>query len=466
MNGRYNLTPMLKPNSVAIVGASRNPEKVGNVILQNYVSGGYSGKLYPVNPNADEILGLKCYKTVQDIGEPVDLVVIAVPAQLVPMAMEECGKAKAKSAIVISGGFSEVGETELQDQIVKIANKYNIPMLGPNCLGVVDTRSRTDTMFLPSFKISRPQVGFVSFISQSGAVGSTVLDIIGGEGFGLSKFISYGNAAQLDEVDILEYLMNDDETKVIVLYIEGIRRGKEFVEIARKITKKKPVIVLKAGRTSAGVAAARSHTASLAGDYATQEAIFKQFGFTVAKDLSELVYYAKIFASEIEPAGNRVAVITNGGGTGVITADAIGSSSYLKMAEYSAQTKKALDKTMPELVNVANPLDLAGDADQKRYGDALDAISADPNVDMIIAIVLFQTPGADSTVTAKVVRQKEALEKPIIVMSMGASYTQAQKVQLEAGGVPVYDSPYEAIASLEALFKYADYKRKRAGEKT
>ena len=296
---KFNLTPMLKPKSVAIIGASRNPEKVGNIILQNYVSAGYSGKLYPVNPNADEILGLKCYKTMQEIGEAVDLAVIAVPAPMVPMALEECGKSKARSVIVISGGFSEIGETALQEQIKSMANKYNIPMLGPNCLGVVDTRSRTDTMFLPSFKITRPQVGFVSFVSQSGAVGSTVLDIIGGEGCGLSKFISYGNAAQLDEVDILEYLMNDDETKVIILYIEGIRRGKEFVELARKITKKKPVIVLKAGRTSAGQAAAISHTASLAGNYATQEAIFKQFGFTIAKDLSELVYYAKIFSSEI-----------------------------------------------------------------------------------------------------------------------------------------------------------------------
>lgn len=463
MTERFNLTPMLKPKSVAIIGASRNPEKVGNIILQNYVSAGYSGKLYPVNPNAEEILGLKCYKTVQEIGEEVDLAVIAVPAQLVPMALEECGKSKVKATIVISGGFSEVGETALQEQITGIANKYKIPMLGPNCLGVVDTRSRTDTMFLPSFKISRPQVGFVSFVSQSGAVGSTVLDIIGGEGFGLSKFISFGNASQLDEVDILEYLMNDEETRVIILYTEGIKRGKEFVELARKITRKKPVIVLKAGRTSAGVAAARSHTASLAGDYATQEAIFKQFGFTVAKDLSELVYYAKIFSSEIAPNGNRVAVITNGGGTGVITADAIGSSEILKMAEYSNQTKKALSKTMPELVNIANPLDLAGDADAKRYSDALTAISADPNIDMILAIVLFQTPGADSTVTARIVRQKESLTKPIIVMSMGASYTQAQKVQLEAGGVPVYDSPYEAIASLEALFKYAEYKKRIKG---
>jgi acetyl coenzyme A synthetase (ADP forming)-like protein len=463
MPERFNLTPMLKPKSVAIIGASRNPEKVGNIILQNYVSAGYSGKLYPVNLNAEEVLGLKAYKTVLEIGGEIDLAVIAIPAPAVPMVLDQCGKAKVKSVIVVSGGFAEIGETKLQDQISEIAKKYKMPLLGPNCLGVVDTRSRTDTMFLPSFKISRPQVGFVSFVSQSGAVGSTVLDIIGGEGFGLSKFISYGNAAHIDEVDILQYLMDDNETKVIIFYLEGIKRGKEFIELARKITKKKPVIILKAGRTAAGIAAAHSHTASLAGDYAVHEAIFKQFGFTIANDISELIYFAKAFASEIEPTGNRVAVITNGGGTGVITADAIGSSKYLKMAEYSNQTKKTLRKSMPPLVNITNPLDLAGDADEKRYEDALIAVSNDPNVDMIVAIVLFQTPGADSTVSAKVVHMKEMIQKPIIVLSMGASYTQAQKVQLESGGVPVYDSPAAAIQSLEALFEHAEYKKRATG---
>jgi len=454
-----NLTPMLKPKSVAIIGASRNPDKVGNIILQNYLSVGYSGKLYPVNLNAEEVLGLKAYKSVLDIGKDVDLAVIAIPAPAVHIALEQCGKAGVKSAIVVSGGFAEIGEKELQDKLTAIARKYNMPTLGPNCLGVVDTRSRTDTMFLPSYKISHPQVGFVSFVSQSGAVGSTVLDVIGGEGFGLSKFISYGNAANIDEVDILEYLMNDNETKVIVLYIEGLKRPKEFVELARKITKKKPVVVLKAGRTSAGVSAARSHTASLAGNYAAHEAVFRQFGFTVANDLSELLYFTKIFASETAPSGPRVAVITNGGGAGVLSADAIASSKHLKMAEYTDATKKALRKVMPKLVNIANPLDLAGDADKKRYGDAISLVSNDPNIDMILLIVLFQTPGADSAVAAEVIHLKETLNKPIVVMSVGTAYTQTQKIQLESGGVPVYDSPAAIVNSLEALFQYAEYRK-------
>jgi acetyl coenzyme A synthetase (ADP forming)-like protein len=457
---RADLTPMMKPQSVAIIGASRNPGKIGNIILQNYISAGYSGRLYPVNLNAESVLGLKAYKSILEIEEAVDLVVIAIPAPAVPKALEQCGRAKAKSAVVVSGGFAEIGEIKLQDKIAEIAKKYKIAMIGPNCLGVLDTRSKVDTLFLPVSKISKPQVGFVSFVSQSGAVGSTVLDVIAGEGFGLSKFISYGNAAYLDEVDILEYLMNDDETKVIVLYLEGVKRGKEFVELARKITKVKPVVVLKAGRTEAGATAAHSHTASLAGNYASYEAIFKQFGFTVANDLNELLYYAKIFSSEVKPKGNRVGLITNGGGAGVITADEIASSRYLKLGEYSNATKKVLRKVMPALVNIANPLDLAGDADEKRYGDALSLVSADPNIDMLMVIILYQTPGADPAVTREVIQRKQFLGKPLLVISIGTEYTQKQVKQLEEGGVPVYDSPIAAVASLEALFEYTEFRKR------
>ncbi len=453
-----NLEPMLKPKSVAIIGASRVPGKVGNVILQNYLSAGYSGELYPVNKNADEVLGIRAYRSILDIKQQIDLAVIAIPALGVPEVLEECGKKKVKSAIVVSGGFAEVGEIVLQEKIIEIAKKHNIAMLGPNCLGVMDTRSRVDTLFLPSYKISKPQIGGVSFVSQSGAIGSTVLDVVSGEGFGLSKFISYGNAAYIDEVDILNYLMHDDETKVIVLYIEGIKRGKEFVEIARKITKVKPVVVLKAGRTSAGSSAAHSHTAALAGNYEVYEAIFRQFGFTIAEDISDMIYYAKIFDAEIEPKGNRIAVVTNGGGLGVITADDIGSSRYLKMSAFSVETRRALKSAMPGIVNIANPLDLAGDADDKRYESALTAIGKDAETDMILAIVLFQTPGADSKVAAELIKLKDSLEKPMVVISIGAEYTEMHKKMMESAGLPVYDSPEAAVKSFEALLRYAEYR--------
>jgi acetate---CoA ligase (ADP-forming) len=457
-----DLKPMLKPKSVAIIGASREPEKIGHIILQNYINAGYDGRLYVVNKNADEVMGYKSYKSVLDIKDSLDLVVIAIPAQFVPQAMEECGRAKVKTVVVVSGGFAEVGNTDLQDQLAAIAEKYNMPTLGPNCLGVMDPRSRSDTLFLPTYKLSKPQIGGVSFVAQSGAVGSTILDLINGEGFGLSKFISYGNAAHVDEVDILNYLMHDDETKVIVLYIEGIKRGKDFVEIAKKITKIKPVVILKAGRTAAGASAARSHTAALAGDFESQEAIFRQFGFTVANDLSELLHYAKIFVSEKMPKGNRIAIITNGGGAGVLTTDAIAASGVLQLADFSDKTKKVLQKAMPPLVNIRNPLDLAGDADGNRYNDALIPLNEDNNIDMFIVIALFQTPGADSKLAARLIEFKDSTDKPVIALSIGAEYTEMHKIMMESAGLPVYDSPAAAALSLGGLYRYGVYKSRKS----
>ncbi len=450
---------MLKPKSVAIIGVSRDPNKVGNIIFQNYVNAGYSGKLYLVNKNAEEINGIKVYKSITEIKQSIDLVVIAIPAPFVPDVVEECGKAKAKSIVVVSGGFAEVGEVALQQKMVDIANKYNIPLLGPNCLGVMDPRSRIDTLFLPTYKISRSSIGGVSFVAQSGAVGSTILDLISGEGFGLSKFISYGNAAQVDEIDILNYLMHDDETKVVVMYLEGIKRGKEFIELAKTITKIKPVVVLKAGRTQAGASAAKSHTASLAGSYEAHEAVFRQFGFTIANDLSELLYYAKIFASEPMPKGPNISVITDGGGTGVLTADAIGSSQHMKLGTFSDEVAKKLRKLMPILVNIRNPLDLAGDADSKRYSDAILTLKDDKNIDMLVVIALFQTPGADSRLAAELIKIKQESEKPMIVISMGSQYTTMHKIMMESGGIPVYDSPSSAISSLSALYDYYEFKK-------
>jgi acetyl coenzyme A synthetase (ADP forming)-like protein len=456
-----DLRSMLNPKSVAIIGASQNPEKVGHIILQNYINSGYAGKLFAINKDAESILGVKAYRHIGEIKERLDLAVIAIPAPFVPQVLEECGKAGVRSTIVVTAGFEEIGQKELQDKIVEISERYKMPMLGPNCLGVIDTRARTDTLFLPTYKLSKPGVGYVSFISQSGAAGSTILDLIAGEGFGLSKFISYGNAAYIDESDILEYLMNDDDTKVIIMYIEGIKNGKKFIEVARKVTKKKPVVVLKGGRTSVGQQATLSHTASLAGDYQVYEGIFQQFGFTIANDLNDLLYYAKTLVSEPAPKGNRIGIITNGGGAGVITTDAVGYTRELKLAELSDKSKQLLRKKMPPLVNIRIPLDLAGDAGGDRYETAVAAMRDDPNIDMIIVIALFQTPGADSGVVAKLVHFKADIEKPMIVISIGAEYTQIHNRMMEESGLPVYDSPSAAVKALAELYKYYNYKGRK-----
>jgi acetyl coenzyme A synthetase (ADP forming)-like protein len=458
-----NLECIMNPKSVAIIGASDNPDKVGHIIVQNYIDSGYSGKIFPVNINSTgKIMGFKSYKSVLEIHANIDLVVIAVPAQIVPKVMDECGKAGAKSAVVVSGGFAEVGEIKLQDELEKTALKYSMPVIGPNCLGVMDPRSRNDTLFLPSFKIDRPKIGGVSFASQSGAVGSSVLDMINNEGFGLARFISYGNAVVVDEVDILNYLMHDKETKVIVFYLEGVKRGKEFIVIAKRTTRIKPIVVIKGGNTEAGAQAAHSHTAALAGSHEAYEAVFRQFGFSIAKDIKDLLNFSKIFDTQPLATGNRIAVITNGGGTGVLATDALYQNG-LVMSTLSKESEASLRKSMPPIVNIRLPLDMAGDADDKRFSAALEAIESDPNVDAIMAITLFQTPGADSRVAATMIHYATQTSKPLVVVSMGGSYTQAHRQMMESAGVPVYDSPGDAARSLAALINYSKYKKESNG---
>ncbi len=448
---------IMKPRSVAIIGASNNPDKVGHIIMQNYIDVGYSGELYPVNMNDSSVLGIKAYKSVMDIKKNIDLAVIAVPAEVVPKVAQECANAKVKSMIVVSGGFAEVGNTKLQDELLLICKKNNIPLVGPNCLGVMDPRSRVDTLFLPTFKIDRPRVGGVSFASQSGAVGSSVLDMISSEGFGLSKFISYGNAIDLDEVDIIKYLGEDTDTKVIVFYIEGVKRGREFMQAATKVSMKKPIVIAKGGRTKAGSTAAHSHTASLAGSYEAYRAVFKQSGIIQAMSLDEILNFSKIFDTQPLLKGNRIGIITNGGGTGVMATDALYDNGFV-LPQLKKEAVNKLTKVMPKIVNIRLPLDMAGDADDKRFGAALDVMMNEEEIDAIIVIALFQTPGADSRVAATLIHYGTLMKKPLLVVSPGGSYTQAHKNMMESSGVPVYTSPENAIKALAVLRTYTKFR--------
>ncbi len=459
MNMHKRMDILFNPKSVAIIGASQNPDKVGHVIMQNYLDMGFSGSIYPVNINADgRILGVKAYRKIGAIDGGVDLAVIAIPAELVPSALEECGRKGVKGAIVVSGGFSEIGRDDLQDRLTEISERYSMPVLGPNCLGVMDLRSRVDTMFLPTFKLDRPKIGGVTFVSQSGAVGSTVLDMISHEGFGLAKFISYGNAAVIDEVDILKYLIDDENTEIVLFYMEGVRRGREFMEIARRFTQIKPIVIAKGGITPEGSKAAHSHTAALAGSAGAYDAVFKQFGLTRANDVDELLYFGKIFDTEARCTGKRVAIITNGGGMAVLATDALYNNG-LELASLTKESEKKLKRFMPPIVNVRMPLDMAGDADDIRFKAALDVVSKDPNVDMIMVISLFQTPGADSRVAATLIHYKSETEKPMVVVSPGGNYAQVHNQMMESSGIPVYASPSTAARSLRALLDYSEYVR-------
>ncbi len=455
----YDLKPIFEPKSVAIIGAAREPGKIGNVIVRNFVDSGFTGEIYPVNPNATEVDGLKCYKSVLAIPKKVDSAVIAIPARLVPQALEECGRKGVRGVVVISGGFAEVGNYELEAQLATIAKKYGMAVVGPNCLGVVNPSAKVDSIFLPTYKMGRPKVGGVAFIMQSGAVGSTILDLIAREGFGISKFVSYGNAAVVDETDLLEYLAKDKQTRIIILYIEGVKRGKEFFKATKKLAKIKPIVAIKAGTTEVGASAAKSHTGSLAGNYAAYHALFRQNRVIEARTLDEVFDFAKIFETQPHCTGKRVAIITNGGGMGVLTTDAV-IENGMELAEFTEETRAKVKETMPLTVNARNPLDLTGDADASRYEAALNLAYGDPTVDAIIVITLFQTVSLDSRVVDVVVKAAGKGEKPLITIALGGEYTEMQRRALESSGVPSYASPSAAAKSLAKLIEYSRFTAK------
>ena len=434
------------PKTIAVVGVSRAPEKVGHVIFRNLYQ---HFTVYPVHLHEETILGRKAYTSVLNIPEPIDLAIITVPAQSVVRVVEECGKKRIHHIIIVSSGFKEIGNTRGEYELAKVLDKYKIQSIGPNCLGVFDAHSGFDTLFLPQRKLTRPKPGVISFISQSGAVGSAVLDLLAAEQFGFAKFISYGNGTNVTETDLLEYLGKDPQTKVICLYIEGIKDGRHFMEVAQKI--KKPIIAIKGGRTEHGAKATLSHTGSLAGSYEIYKGAWKQSRIVIADSLQEVFDIARLFEKLPKPEGKRVQVITNGGGYGILAIDAL-EGSGLPLAALSARSKEKLKWHMPKIVSVNNPLDLVGDATDERYDLALETCMNDKNVDAILLIILHQTP----LLTEKVVDivKKYFGKKPIVVVSTGGKQTKMLSEKLEHAGFPVFDFPETAVHALNKFLEY------------
>ncbi len=442
-----------KPKSVAIIGASRDPKKIGHVIFRNFVEGGFSGRIFPINPNAEELFGHRCYPSVLDVEERIDLAVITIPAALVPNALEECGKKKIPAVIIISGGFKEIGNVELEDQVASILKKHSIRVVGVNCIGIYDPYSNVDTFFLPRYKLERPGKGKIAFISQSGALGSVVLDWMAMKGYKISKFISYGNATDVDEADLTEYLANDKDTDVICAYFEGVKEGRKFYEIAKKVSSRKPVIVLKGGTTSEGTTAVASHTGSLAGSAEIYSTAFKQAGVIQANDLEQIFDFARVLSTQTSAKGNRVQIITDGGGYGVMTTDWL-IKNGLTLAKMNSKTIEKLKKAYPPHVVVKNPIDLTGDADTERYKVAMEAAMEDPNVDMVAVIILFQIPTLTPDIVDVVSAISDRKQKPLIVLAAGGRYTEVLKKSLEDFGVPCFSYPEEAAEALRALYEY------------
>ena len=460
-----NLDFLFYPESVAVIGASNKPGKIGNSIMRS-VTMHFTGKVYPVNIKGEDIevngKVFKSYRSIRDIPDEVDVAVIAVPARFVPDVIDECGQKGVKAAVVISAGFKEAGNVELEEELVKRARKWGIRVVGPNCLGVTNIENGFDCNFNPPERQARPKFGGIAFMSQSGAFGAAILDWAARHEIGMSKFISLGNMADLDESDFMSYLKDDPKTGVITAYLEGVKDGRKFFQRARETTLVKPVVILKAGRTGAGAKAAASHTGSLAGSYRIYEAAFEQTGVLSAKSMRQLFNYAKALTMQKPARGDRVAIVTNGGGAGVMMSDGLLERGMV-LAELSEETNEKFAKAveegkLPHHMSYRNPIDVIGDAPSKRYELAMRYALEDENVDALVVIALFQSPALDEGIVDVMERVQE-YGKPIVFVAPGGDYPERMARRIEEKGVPVYETVGDGIDAIYALVKYGEWLR-------
>ncbi len=456
------LEKLFYPKSIAVIGASREEGKVGHSILKNLLRYGYPGKIYPINPKTDEILRTRAYSTIFAVEGQIDLAVVAIPAKSVPSILEDCAKKEIGAVIIISAGFKESGKqgSQLERDLVEIIKNSSMRVLGPNCLGIIDTASSLNA----SFAAGMPSRGNIAFFSQSGALCTAVLDWALEEDVGFSKFISLGNKADIDEVDLLLALAEDSETRVILGYLEGIEDGVRFMEVAREVSRKKPVIITKSARTQAGAKAASSHTGTLAGLDTAYEAAFRQSGIIRAETVQTLFDYAIAFAQQPIPRGPNLAILTNAGGPAIIAADAV-ENSLLQMASFREDTVSKLRKELPSNASVYNPVDVIGDAGADRYEKAMKIIVADPGVDSLTVILAPQAM-TDIKETAEVINNISSTvsDKPIVASFMGQLEVKEGRKILRAGKIPNYPYPERTISALEAMVKYEKLKKRRPGK--
>ena len=436
------------PKSIAVIGVSKNPKKVGSIILSNLLQS-YKKKIIPINPKQKKIQGQKAYSSVLDYKGKIDLAVIAVPAQFVIQVIEQCGKKGIKNVIIVSSGFREIGNERLEHELYKSLEKNKIKCIGPNCLGVYDAHSGLDSLFLPISQMKRPKAGNISFISQSGALGSALVDLAAYEDFGFAKFVSYGNATNLGETELLEYLSKDKQTKIICMYIEAIKNGKKFMKVAKQT--KKPIIVIKGGRSEKGSKATVSHTGSLAGSYEVYKGAFKQSNVIIVDSLAEMFHVAKLFDKLSTPKGKRVQVITNGGGYGIITTDAI-EENQIPLADLSSKTTKRLTALFPKICSINNPMDLVGDATNERYRIAIDACMRDPKIDILLIILLPQTPLISKSVIKELVKFQN--KKPMAFIVTGGERTKPFVKEMEKHNLAVFQYPSEAVKALKKFISW------------
>lgn len=447
------------PQSVAVIGASREPGKLGYEVVHNLIESGFTRdgnhRVYPINPKADEILGLKVYPGVLDVPGEIDLAVVVIPYKFVPQALRECGEKGVTAAVVISAGFREAGQEglEREREIVQIAKEFGVRIIGPNCLGVIDTYTPLNA----SFAAGTPPSGPINFMSQSGALGTAVLDWALAGRMGFAKFVSLGNKADISEIDLLQAWADDPNANVLLAYIEGVPDGQKFIQVAREVAKVKPIVAVKSGVTQAGSRAVSSHTGSLAGSEQAYAAAFKQAGIVRANTLQEMFDYALTFAYQPPLPGDRIAIVTNAGGPGILATDAI-ERAGLRLARFENETIHALESYLPDAASAANPVDVLGDAMADRYEFALTSVSQDPNVDGVLVILTPQAMTNIESTSKAVANLSDRLPIPVIGCFMGEFAVEGGVKILTRRGVPNYPFPERAVAAFRAMADYRDAK--------
>ena len=458
MDVKMGLSSIFEPKSIAVIGASNNVNKWGGRILKNILSS-FKGPVYPVNPKEMNILGLTSYPCVLDIPDEVEMAVIALPAQSVLPVAEECGKKGIKGLIVVSAGFSETGNEEREKDLISIVKKYGMRMIGPNTLGIVN-----EPVSLNASVIGRlPKKGPISFITQSGTLGLAIAEWTIDMGIGLCKIISTGNKANTDDVDIIEYLDSDSSTDVIAMYIEGLKRGRVFIDAARRT--KKPIIAIKTGRSKRGAKAVFSHTGSIAGSDEIFSAAFKQAGIIRVDSIEDVFDAALAFSCQPLPEGNNVAILSNGGGAAIVATDEC-EKLGINIVDLTEETQQKIKSVVPEYASASNPIDTAAAVSYKIYNDVIQALILDQNVDALIVIYVHSLMSNARPPAAAVVEMKQKTQKPMLTCWLGGAGTEEGIDVLKSGSLPNYSVPERAVRALAALIKHREFLEKVKIQKT
>jgi len=468
-----------EPGSVAVVGASKKITKAGHVIFKNFVDnkrrGVFKGELYPINPHEDQILAFQCYSSLTEITGDVELVVVVVPAENVPSIMREAAQKHAKAAVIISGGFGEVGNHELEAEVKAIAQKAGVRVLGPNCLGVYDSSTGVDMLFLPETKVlttgdevvatPRPMSGPIAVVTQSGAFGVAVLDYMAGEQMGLSKFVSFGNKIDVEEPEMLLYLLYDERTRVILLYAESIDAGREFMEVAREVTKYKPIVALKSGKTEAGARAALSHTGAIAGSDKIYDSVFMQAGVLRVRDMEEFLDVGEALPFQPPAEGNNVAIVTSAGGPAILAIDECVSRgvNVKRFSEETVQKFEMLKKTgkLPSFATNFSPLDLTGSATSEMFEIGTKILLEDPEIYGVMVFGFHHAPAMQEDYVDRIVNLSKNYLKPIVACDIGETEMAIHiRRRFDKQGIPAYSSPEDAARAMAALVHYGSYLKK------